>query len=112
MAKLVRPSSHVHAFEPNSRMTALLERGLSVTGFSQRVHINQLALGAENEGEAALVVPPGDPKYAYILPLNLHLPEHATTVPLARLGGRPDWSAIEPAKVDVEGAEQMIWAGA
>ena len=112
LADLVGPGGRVHAFEPNPHMTGLLHRSLSINGFSQRVQVHQLALGAENEGEVALIVPPGDPKNAHIVPVGQHLPENAVRVPLARLDGRPDWCAIEFAKVDVEGAEQLIWAGA
>lgn len=112
MADLVGAEGQVHAFEPNPRMTDLLRRSLSVNGFSQRVQIHQVALGAENEGQVALIVPRDDPKNGHILPMGDHLPEGAVAVPLARLDGREDWSTIEFAKVDVEGAEQLVWAGA
>jgi len=112
LADLVGPGGTVHAFEPNPHMTGLLERSLSVNGFSPRVRIHQVALGAQNEGEVALIVPPGDPKNAHIVSMSKPLPDNAVAVPLARLDGRPDWSTIEFAKVDVEGAEQLVWAGA
>lgn len=112
LADLVGPGGRVHAFEPNPHMTGLLQRSASVNGFSQRLHIHQVALGAENEGEVALIVPPEDPKNAHIVPMSEHLSDHAVSVPLARLDGRFDWEAIEFAKIDVEGAEQLVWAGA
>lgn len=112
LADLVGPAGQVHAFEPNPHMIGLLKRSVSLNDFSQRVQIHQLALGAENEGEVALIVPPDDPKNAHIVPMGEDVPDSALPVPLARLDGRPDWSAIEFAKVDVEGAEQLVWAGA
>lgn len=112
LADIVGPDGKVHAFEPNPRMTGLLHRSLSINGFSQRVDVHQLALGTECEGEVALIVPPEDPKNAYIVPMVEDLPENGVAVPLARLDGRLDWSTIELIKVDVEGAEQLVWAGA
>ena len=111
LADLVGPGGRVHAFEPNPHMTDLLHRSLSVNGYAQRVEVHQVALG-DREGEVALVVPPGDPKNAHVVPMSEPLPDHAVPVPAARLDGRPDWSTIEFAKVDVEGAEQLVWAGA
>lgn len=112
LADLVGPTGQVHAFEPNPRMTELLHRSLSVNGFSERVVIHQVALAAENGGMMALVVPSGDPKNAHIVPMSDPLPDGAVAVPVARLDARANWSKIEFAKVDVEGAEQLIWAGA
>jgi FkbM family methyltransferase len=112
LADLVGPGGHVHAFEPNPHMIDLLQRSLSVNGFTQRVTVHQLALGAENEGQVALIVPPNDPKNAHVVPMSDELHVGAVPVPVARLDGRPDWAKIEFAKVDVEGAEQLIWAGA
>lgn len=112
MADLVGAGGQVHAFEPNPHMTGLLHRSLSVNGFSDRVRVHQVALGAENEGQVALHVPHEDPKNAHILPMGDTLPDGVVAVPQARLDGRVDWSAIEFAKIDVEGAEQLVWAGA
>ena len=112
LADLVGASGQVHAFEPNPHMTGLLRRSLAVNGFSQRVQLHQLALGANNAGQVALLIPPDDPKNAHIVPIDGALPDTGIAVPLARLDGRPDWRAIEFAKIDVEGAEQLIWAGA
>jgi len=112
LADLVGPGGQVHAFEPNPHMVDLLQRSVSVNGFSDRVRIHQVALGAENDGEVALLVSQQDPKNGHIVPISEHLPEGAIPVPLARLDGRPDWSTIEFAKIDVEGAEQLVWAGA
>lgn len=112
LADLVGPAGQVHAFEPNPHMAALLHRSLAVNGMADRVHVHQLALGVENAGDVALIVPPEDPKNAQTVPMNDVRAESAVIVPLARLDGRPDWATIEFAKIDVEGAEQLIWAGA
>lgn len=112
LADLVGDAGMVHAFEPNPRMACLLNRSISMNGFSSRIALHQVALGSENSGEVALLVPPGDPKNGHIVPIDAGLPLDAARVPLARLDGRADWANIEFAKIDVEGAEQIVWAGA
>jgi FkbM family methyltransferase len=111
MAQLVGRTGHVHAFEPNPRMVDLLHRSLEVNGFSQHVSLHQVGLCAENGTDLALIIPPGEPKNAHIVSLGEVLPEHGVRVPGVRLDSRAEWAKIEFAKIDVEGAEQLIWAG-
>lgn len=112
MAHLVGAQGRVHAFEPNPRLVTLLEKSLTANGFSAWVRVHQVALAAENDRDMALLIPPGEPKNAHMVPLPDYLPEGAVRVPSARLDSRVDWQQIEFAKIDVEGAEQLVWAGA
>lgn len=112
MADLVGPEGFVHAFEPNPNMVERLRKSLDINGFRTRSAIHMVALGA-TEGEAmAFVVPPGEPKNAHIVPFGGELPEGGTLLHTSRLDSVEDWAAIEFAKIDVEGAEELLWTGA
>ncbi|WP_206245247.1 FkbM family methyltransferase [Novosphingobium terrae] len=116
MADLVGPQGRVHAFEPNPRMTELLCRNVSINGFWPRVIVHPTALGGETDGGAVLVVPEGEPKNGYTIGAGQPITPDALVgreirVSSTRLDSQVDWQAIEFAKVDVEGAEQMVWAG-
>jgi len=111
MADLAGPSGRVHAFEPNPRLAELLDKSVSLNGFASRVDVHQLALSAKNEGMVTLIVPAGEPKNGYLADVGDHLPENGQYVPVARLDGRQEWADIEFAKIDVEGAEELVWAG-
>lgn len=112
MAELVGPSGRVHAFEPNPRLVELLDKSLLVNGFARWATVHQTALGDRGDHSVRLVIPPGKPMNAYILPLDADAPCESVEVPVARLDSREDWQAIELAKIDVEGAEELIWVGA
>lgn len=116
MADLVGTQGRVHAFEPNPRMMELLSRNVSINGLWSQTMVHPTALGDENGREAMLVMPHGEPKNSYTIgasqvpaPDALAGPE--IHVPSTRLDSEVDWQAIEFAKIDVEGAEQMVWAG-
>lgn len=111
MAELVGPTGRVHGFEPNPRLVELVDKSLRVNGFSQWASIHWIALGDQNDQSVTLVVPPLTPMNAYILPFGADAPSEGVAVPMARLDSREDWQAIELAKIDVEGAEQLIWSG-
>jgi FkbM family methyltransferase len=112
MAELVGSEGRVHAFEPNPRLVELLNKSLMVNGFASRAAVHQTALGDRDEHSVTLVVPENTPMNAYILPTCSEIPPDGVEVPAARLDSRDDWRAIELAKIDVEGAEELIWAGA
>lgn len=112
MSELVGPTGHVHAFEPNPRLADLVSKSLMVNGFSRRATMHQTALANEGDHSVTLVVPPGTPMNAYILPRDAQGHPDGVEVPVARLDSREDWRDIEMAKIDVEGAEELIWSGA
>lgn len=111
MAELVGPTGRVHAFEPNPRLVDLLNKSVMVNGFSRWTSVHQTALGDRGDHSVTLVVPPSTPMNAYILPPGADIPPEGMEVPVARLDSREDWQAIELVKIDVEGAEELIWAG-
>lgn len=110
MADLSGPSGKVHAFEPNPRLAKLLSRSADVNGFASRVDVHCLALG-DTDGVRTLIVPEGEPKNGHLIDLADDLPENGQQVPVSRLDGAVEWADIEFAKVDVEGAEELVWAG-
>jgi FkbM family methyltransferase len=112
MADLVGPNGHVHAFEPNPRMVERLRKSLDVNGFGARSDIHDIALGATDGEPMAFVIPATEPKNAHMFPFSGELPEGGTLLHTSRLDSVSDWSAIEFAKIDVEGAEELVWSGA
>lgn len=110
MADLVGRHGVVHAFEPNPRPAALLRKSAFVNGFAS-LNVHECALGNGDDSELALVVPADLSGSAYVAPWAEHLSGHALKVPVCRLDSRPDWMQIELAKIDVEGAERVLWAG-
>jgi FkbM family methyltransferase len=111
MAEMVGPSGRVHAFEPNPSVSSLLRRSLDVNGFLGRVQLHDTALGDTDGATLAFIVPENEPKNGHLQPLIDPATTEYATVQTARLDSRPDWREIEFAKIDVEGAEEMIWAG-
>ncbi len=104
LADLVGTSGQVHAFEPNPAILARLRRSVAVNGFAGRTLVHDTAL-SDAEGEACLVVPPGEPKNGHLsAPCN-----HGIIVRRRRLDSYdvvPDFI-----KIDVEGAEEAVWRG-
>jgi FkbM family methyltransferase len=112
MAELVGPEGAVHAFEPNPRMAERLRMSLDVNGFGARSTIHEIALGATDGEPMTFVIPPHEPKNAHLTPFNGTLPAGGTLLHTGRLDSIPESARIEFAKIDVEGAEELIWSGA
>jgi len=112
MADLVGPSGFVHAFEPNPMMAWRLRKSMEMNGFCDRSSVHDRALAARADDVVQLVVPAGEPKNAHLSAAADIGTATAVSVATRRLDSSPDWSAIEFAKIDVEGAEELVWAGA
>lgn len=112
MAELVGPDGFVHAFEPNPHIARQLRQSLDINSFSGRHAVHQVALAAIDGEPMAFVVPPTQPKNARLAPFSGELPENATLLHTRRLDSDTAWHKIEFAKIDVEGAEELLWAGA
>ena len=89
----------------------LLGKSLSVNAGGRQATVHQVALCATDADDMVLMIPPGEPKNAHIVPLAHTGAQHGTRVPAVRLDSRPEWRAIERVKIDVEGAEELVWAG-
>ena len=110
MADLVGPGGHVDAFEPNPGIAARLTKSIDINGYLDRTTVHQAALG-DATGETILQVPPTEPKNAYISPVPGRAGDVAHRVPTFRLDGLPNAATIDLIKIDVEGAEENVWAG-
>lgn len=112
MAELVGPTGLVHAFEPNPAMVRLLQRSVEINGFRSRACLHQTALGDVEGATVPFVVPENEPKNGHLQPAMDPATSGCDTVQTRRLDSEPAWTQIQFAKIDVEGAEEMIWAGA
>ncbi len=113
MSDLVGPAGRVHAFEPNPQMVERLNKSLVVNGFNTRAEVHEVLLGRENGEVMSFHVPELAPGGAYMLPItDGDLGSDAIVLATQRLDSREDWQRIEFMKIDVEGAEESIWAGA
>jgi FkbM family methyltransferase len=115
MAAAVGPSGRVYAFEPSDPNADLLERSIAENRFQDRIVFQRAAVGAA-EGSATLTFPAEtlNSGGAYLLrddavPLEGHLKKDVPLVALDRLALRRPVRFI---KMDVEGAEPQVIAGA
>lgn len=112
MAEKVGALGRVHAFEPNPAVAALLRQSVAVNGFHPRVSIHQLALGAE-DGELRLHVDPESVGGAFLSPADAQAGTDAIPVVVRRLDDLvPSDHKVDFLKVDVEGFEAAVMAGA
>jgi FkbM family methyltransferase len=107
MGELVGESGWVHAFEPNPPIAERLRRSVSINTGYNRTTVHPLAL-SDHDGEAALYVPPAEPKNAT---LGAGAGDGWVTVPVRRLDSLPGLERLDLIKIDVEGAEEALWRG-
>jgi FkbM family methyltransferase len=112
-ALLVGPGGHVHAIEPAGEPRALLERSLELNGYSRRVTVHPCAL-SDTPGTAMLHL---DPSVGLMNTLDgtRRIGSRTVSVPVDTLDSRllPSLDrAPRLLKLDVEGAELRIVAGA
>lgn len=109
LADAAGPSGRLYAFEPNPQAVELLGRTIVLNGFGGTTTIRAEALGDEAQGTVGLAVPAGEPKNAHVVPAEgavLRVP--ATTLDAALAHE----TRIDLVKIDAEGAEEAIVAGA
>lgn len=117
LADLVGGAGKVLCFEANARLAQLLATSVEVNGFRERVIVKSIAAG-DREGEAefklferhlgasSFVVADGTAE-------DYHDSIQRVRVPITTLDAAcADWPAIDFLKVDAEGAEPMVLAGA
>jgi FkbM family methyltransferase len=115
MAAVVGPRGHVYAFEPFEENAALLERGIRENGFEDRMTLERAALGAAS-GISPLYFAEETLNRggAFTLPAGAAAPaglQHRT-VRTVRLDDYPGRRPVRLVKMDVEGAEPLVLAGA
>ncbi|HUZ62148.1 MAG TPA: FkbM family methyltransferase [Acetobacteraceae bacterium] len=115
-ADRVGPSGTVHAFEPNPRLNQMLSWSLSTNGFAQRTHLHGLAVG-DREGRvnfrsldryhsvSSMFITDGSASA-----LQDRAVDHA--VDMASLDAVLGDAPIDIIKIDAEGAETQVIAGA
>jgi FkbM family methyltransferase len=115
MAARVGPGGHVYAFEPMPMNADLLERSIVENHFTERVTLERVAVGAE-PGEIQMMMP--DYRLtsggAHVYTSSMELPSHHTlsTVPLRHLDSYDLKHPVSFIKIDVEGAEPLVFRGA
>lgn len=110
-AARIGQTGRLHAFEPNPRAASLLRRSISLNGLGGIVTLHEAAAGAE-AGTARLVVDPHFPGGATMArPARATEPFH--DVPMLTLDqAMADVPELHVLKIDAEGAEPLVLAGA
>jgi FkbM family methyltransferase len=117
LADLTGPEGMVHAFEPNPRMVQLVRQTAALNGFWQTIQVHPVALGATSGKPMLFFATEAEPKNGRLLQdheAEVALRKDATAnvyeVPVRSLDdaipGRVDFI-----KIDVEGAEELVWHG-
>jgi FkbM family methyltransferase len=108
LGELVGAAGRVHAFEPNPALARRLRASLALNKTGARTTLHDVALG-DADGEAALVVPAGDPKNGALVAAGSRA--DARSVAVRRMDALPDLAEVDLIKIDVEGAEEAVWRG-
>jgi FkbM family methyltransferase len=115
MADAVGPEGRVLAFEPNPRLAQLAERNLALNGLSRRSAVHRVAVTARPRGTLRFRAQLTDPKNGRLLdPGDPGPAEDDDALEVAVSTTRLDDVAgerVDFIKVDVEGAEEAVWAG-
>ncbi|MEM1052596.1 MAG: FkbM family methyltransferase [Pseudomonadota bacterium] len=107
MSDCVGPEGTVHAFEPNPHIAKLLRSSVEINGFAGRTTIHQIAL-SNSDGELDFYIDPARPMNATVHPHHAH---DKIKVTARRFDDFPELEDCDFVKIDVEGAEENVWAG-
>lgn len=112
-ADLVGPHGRVAAIEPNPKTFKLLSQTVTVNGFDTRVLLCEKALTA-SDGEALVFhAPDREPKNARLMHADYGGAADMVSVTGAKLDTLiAGWPRVDFMKIDVEGAEEPMLAGA
>jgi FkbM family methyltransferase len=114
LASLVGPHGRVYAFEPQAEAVALLERSLAENGYTDFVSVQPVALG-DSPGRAYLALPAvglsrGGGYLTAVEPADQTT--RARPIDVARLDDLDLRRPVRVIKLDVEGSEPRVLAGA
>jgi FkbM family methyltransferase len=108
----VGANGHVLAVEPNPRATTLLRRSVEINGYASRTHVVEAACSDRMMTDAYLVVPPTEPKNAYISEDSTRADECSLKTTCVTLDALCDsYEHVDFIKIDAEGSEERIFAG-
>ena len=114
MADLVGAQGRVHAFEPNPRLVDLVERTVALNGFWNSVRLHGAAVADASGPPMTFAATEREPKNGRLLMPG----EEGAAEPGATLTAVPVISLddavpgpVDFVKVDVEGAEELVWRG-
>lgn len=107
MSDIVGPEGAVHAFEPNPYIATKLRNTVEVNGFGARTTVHSLAL-SDNEGDLRFFIDPSRPMNATLIEREDH---EEVKVMAKRFDDIPDLADADFIKIDVEGAEEAVFAG-
>lgn len=110
-ADLVGPQGKVIAFEPNPHVVQLLRHNIDVNGFFSSVTIENRAVWNKSGEVVTFVIPEEEPKNARVTGVPLEgMQFHHTKVASLALDDLSE-QKVDFMKVDIEGAEEQMWAG-
>lgn len=116
MADLVGATGRVVAVEPNPRLATLCGQSLALNGFWHTAEVRQVAAADESGATLRFRAALSDPKNGRLLSAgdgDAPGPAEDTLdieVPAMRLDDLAE-GPVDFLKIDVEGAEEMVWAG-
>ncbi|WP_376087273.1 FkbM family methyltransferase [Roseomonas sp. CCTCC AB2023176] len=108
LADLVGAAGRVTAVEPNARMVGLLRRSLLANGFGSRVTLCDRPAYGRSDVSMVLDVPEDHPQNATLRAPGEGRERTLSTITLDDLVGD---APVDFVKIDVEGAEEQVWAG-
>jgi FkbM family methyltransferase len=115
MADAVGATGRVLAFEPNPRLALLAARNLALNGLAARSEVRRAAVTDRAGGVLRFRADLADPKNGRLLGLDAAEAGEEdevleVAVPATRLDDVPA-ERVDLVKIDVEGAEEAVWAG-
>jgi FkbM family methyltransferase len=93
-------------------MLRRLRRNVTVNGFAGYTDVHDKALTDVDGAIMSFHIPAENPGGGAITQHRHQIDAGAIDIETIRLDSRPEWHAIELMKVDVEGAEELVWRGA